>query len=30
LTPEQLPKFEAFMQRLDEQRKKDQALKPQH
>ena len=30
LTPDQLPKFEAFMQRLDEQRKKDQALKPQH
>ncbi len=30
LTPEQLPKFEAFMQRLDEQRKKDQELKPQH
>ena len=27
-TPEQLPKFEAFMQRLDEQRKKDEAAKP--
>lgn len=25
LTPEQQPKFDAFMQRLDEQRKKDQA-----
>ncbi len=25
LTPEQLPKFEQFMQRIDEQRKKDQA-----
>jgi Spy/CpxP family protein refolding chaperone len=25
LTPEQLPKFEQFMQRIDEQRRKDQA-----
>ncbi len=25
LTPEQLPKFDAFMQRIDQQRKKDQA-----
>jgi Spy/CpxP family protein refolding chaperone len=25
LTPEQLPKFDSWMQRLDEQRKKDQA-----
>jgi hypothetical protein len=25
LTPEQLPKFEEFMQRIDEQRKRDQA-----
>lgn len=25
LTPEQLPKFEQFVQRIDEQRKKDQA-----
>jgi Spy/CpxP family protein refolding chaperone len=25
LTPEQLPKFEQFMQRIDEQRKRDQA-----
>ena len=25
LTPEQVPKFEAFMQRIDEQRKRDQA-----
>lgn len=30
LTPEQLPKFEAFMQRLDEQRKKDEAANPKH
>jgi Spy/CpxP family protein refolding chaperone len=30
LTPEQLPKFEAFMQRLDEQRKKDEAERPKH
>jgi Spy/CpxP family protein refolding chaperone len=30
LTPEQLPKFEAFMQRLDEQRKKDEAENPKH
>ena len=30
LTPEQLPKFEAFMQRLDEQRKKDEARNPKH
>ena len=30
LTPEQLPKFEAFMQRLDEQRKKDEAQQPKH
>jgi Spy/CpxP family protein refolding chaperone len=30
LTPEQLPKFEAFMQRLDEQRKKGEAANPQH
>jgi hypothetical protein len=30
LTPEQLPKFEAFMQRVDEQRKKDQAENPNH
>lgn len=29
LTPEQQPKFDAFMQRLQEQRKKDQA-QPQH
>jgi Spy/CpxP family protein refolding chaperone len=29
LTPEQAPKFDAFMQRLDEQRKRDQAH-PQH
>jgi Spy/CpxP family protein refolding chaperone len=27
LTPEQVPKFDAFMQRLDEQRKKDEAEK---
>lgn len=25
LTPEQLPKFDSFMQRIDQQRKKDQA-----
>lgn len=25
LTPEQLPKFDAFMQRIDQQRKRDQA-----
>ncbi len=30
LTPEQLPKFEAFMARIDEQRKKDQQQNPQH
>ena len=30
LTPEQLPKFEAFMQRVDEQRKKDEAEHPKH
>jgi Spy/CpxP family protein refolding chaperone len=30
LTPEQLPKFEAFMHRLDEQRKKDEAENPKH
>jgi hypothetical protein len=30
LRPEQLPKFEAFMQRLDEQRKKDEAERPKH
>ena len=29
LTPEQLPKFEQFMQRIDEQRKRDQS-QPQH
>lgn len=29
LTPEQAPKFDAFMQRLEEQRKRDQA-RPQH
>lgn len=29
LTPDQAPKFDAFMQRLEEQRKKDQA-QPQH
>lgn len=29
LTPEQAPKFDAFMQRLQEQRRKDQA-QPQH
>ncbi len=28
LTPEQLPKFDAFMQRLDEQRKRDAAKSP--
>jgi Spy/CpxP family protein refolding chaperone len=30
LTSEQLPKFEAFMHRLDEQRKKDEAENPKH
>jgi Spy/CpxP family protein refolding chaperone len=30
LTPEQLPKFEAFMHRVDEQRKKDEAERPKH
>src|ERR1700690_2646802 len=30
LTPGQLPKFEAFMQRVDEQRKKDEADRPKH
>jgi Spy/CpxP family protein refolding chaperone len=30
LTPEQLPKFEAFMQRVDEQRKKYEAENPKH
>jgi Spy/CpxP family protein refolding chaperone len=30
LTPDQLPKFEAFMARIDEQRKKDQLQNPQH
>jgi hypothetical protein len=30
LTSGQLPKFEAFMQRLDEQRKKDEAANPKH
>ncbi len=30
LTPEQVPKFDAFMQRLDEQRKKDEAQNPKH
>ncbi len=29
LTPQQVPKFDAFMQRLQEQRKKDQS-QPQH
>ncbi|MFY9802953.1 MAG: hypothetical protein WA211_15325 [Candidatus Acidiferrales bacterium] len=28
LTPEQLPKFDAFMARIDEQRKKDEAQHP--
>jgi Spy/CpxP family protein refolding chaperone len=27
LTPEQRPKFEEFLKRLDEQRKKDQAIR---
>jgi hypothetical protein len=30
LTTEQLPKFEAFMQRVDEQRKNDEAEHPKH
>jgi Spy/CpxP family protein refolding chaperone len=30
LTAEQLPKFDAFMQRVDEQRKKDEAENPKH
>jgi Spy/CpxP family protein refolding chaperone len=30
LTPEQLPKFEAFMHRVDEQRKRDEAEHPKH
>jgi Spy/CpxP family protein refolding chaperone len=30
LTPDQLPKFEAFMHRVDEQRKRDEAENPKH